>query len=418
MDFTLTDEQKQIKSAIKEFCIREVDPKHIEDLAEKTAKANNLSDLKAAYPYELLEKLHKAGFRQMAIPTKYGGTAPENGINLTLTIAVEEMGYWGGGIVDPLMIPFIFLRAIAANMYVTDEQRTWIFKQFIHNPRFTIGCASTEPAGGTDIALPFDEGGNTILKTNAYKEGNEWVVNGDKMFGTGCGVADLIMVSTRTNKEAPISQAMTFFWIPSNASGLTITPNRMVAQNFGGNCQTYYDNVRVSESNLIGQVNKGYSFHDSFGLAHLPGISGLMGGMQRIYGILREYAKQRIGGGKTLIQQPNIASKLGEMAVNLESLRALIYRSAWEIDQVEEAGGRGLGQANLFWFQASYALFKRVSWRFWELASDIYGGMSASVDLPLGGFLNQIFYVRAAGGTVDVNLIKSGREYDGRYRAA
>jgi alkylation response protein AidB-like acyl-CoA dehydrogenase len=122
-------------------------------------------------------------------------------------------------------------------------------------------------------------------------------------------------------------------------------------------------------------------------------------------------------GGKPLIQHTSIASKLGELAVNLEALRALLYRGAWEIDQVEKAGGRALGESNWFWFAAGYALFKRVSWRFCELATDVYGGMSASVDLPLGGFLKHIFYIRAAGLTVDAELIRAGWDYDDRYRA-
>lgn len=417
MDFTLTEEQEHIKLSVKQFCKREVDPKQLAELAEKSARARTVDELKAAYPYDLLEKLHNVGLRQLSIPVKYGGTAPEKGVNLTLTVIAEELGYWGGAVIDPLIVPWIFLRAIAANMYVTEEQRKWIFSKFVENPRMVIACASTEPAGGTDIALPFDEGGSSILQVNARKDGNEWIINGDKMFCTSGGAADYIMVSTRTDKTAPVSKAMSFFWVPTNAPGLTISPNRMVVQNFGGNCQTNYDNVRVPECNLIGQVNKGYSYHDSFGQAHLPGISGMLGGMQRIYEDMREYTKQRTGGNKPLIRHTSTAARLGEMAVNLESLRAMMYRSAWEIDRVDEAGGPPMGEANLFWFQAAYALFKKVSWRFCELASDIYGGMSASVDLPVAGFLNQIYYVRAAGATVDAELIKAGTIYDGRYRA-
>jgi alkylation response protein AidB-like acyl-CoA dehydrogenase len=163
-------------------------------------------------------------------------------------------------------------------------------------------------------------------------------------------------------------------------------------------------------------VNKGFSIIEGFFEAHLPGVSGSVGLMQRIYEDMREYAKQRIGGGKPIIEHTSVASKLGEMAVNLEAVRSLLYRSAWEIDQAEEAGRRSIRESNLFWFAAGYAFFKQVSWRFCELATDIYGGMSASVDLPLGEFLKHIFYIRAAGLTVDVELITACRDYDTRYR--
>jgi alkylation response protein AidB-like acyl-CoA dehydrogenase len=417
MDFFLTQEQKQVKALVKQFCQREVDQKRLEETATRTYEARTVEELRAAYPYDLLEKLHRVGLRQLQIPAKYGGTAPETDVNLTLTMAAEEMGYWGGRIVDPLMIPWLFLRAIATNMYVTEDQRRWIFSQFIENPRLVIATSVSEPAGGTDIHLPYDEGGRAILEVTASKDRHGWVINGDKMFSSNSGAADLMMIAARTDKEAPVSRAMSFFWIPTSAPGITLTPNRMTALEFGGNCQAHFDNVSVPESNLIGQVNKGFSIIESFFDAHLPGVSGSLGLMQRIYEQMREYTRQRKGGGKPLIQQTNIASKLGELAINLEALRCLLYKAAWEIDQAEKAGGRALGESNCFWFEAGYVLFKKVSWRFCELAADIYGGLSASVDLPLQGFLRHIFYVRAAGLTVDVELIRAGRDYDGRYRA-
>jgi len=416
LDFSLTEEQKNIKALIRQFCQREVDHKRLEEIAAKTYEARTVEELRSLYPYDLLEKMHSVGLRQLQIPVKYGGTAPESGVNLTLTMAAEEVGYWGGRIVDPLMIPWLFLRAIATNRYVSEEQRDWIFSKFINNPRLTVATSVGEPAGGTDIHLPYDEGGGTILKVTAKKEGNEWVLNGDKTFCSNGGAADYIMVAARTDKDAPVSRAVSFFWVPTDSPGLSIFPNRMITLEFGGNCQTHYDNVRVPESNLIGQVNMGYSIIESFFQAHLPGVSGIVGLMQRIYEQMREYAKQRVVGGKPLFRHSSGASKLGQMAVNLEALRALLYRGAWEIDRVEEAGGQPLGESNLFWFAAGYALYKQVTWRFCELATDIYGGMSASVDLPLGGFLKHIFYTRAAGLTVDAELIRAGWDYDTRYR--
>jgi len=417
MDFTLSEEQKQLKALIKDFCKKEVDPKRLREAEIKTVDARTIAELRAAYPYDLLEKLHKAGIRQLQIPQKYGGTAPDSEVNLTLTIAAEEIGYWGGSLIDPLMIPWLFLRAIATDYYVTEEQRRWIFSKFIENPRLVVATSVTEPAGGTDIHLPYDEGGNKILQVTARREGDEWVINGDKMFCSNCGAADYIMLGTRTNKDAPVSQGMTFFWVPTNSPGLSMVPNRMIAMEFGGNCQTHYDNVRVPQSHMIGQVDKGYSMIGSFFEAHLPGMSGGLGTMQRLYEQMREYAKQRIGGGKPLIEHSATAVKLGEMAVNLESLRNLFHKGAWEIDQSQKLGGKPLGQSNWFWFLANYILFKQLSWRFCEVASDVYGGMSSSVDLPIGAFMNHIYYTRSAGLTVNSELIRACEDYELRYRA-
>ena len=417
MDFTLNEEQKQIKVLVRQFCEREVDMKQLEEMAARTVEARTVAELRAAYPYDLLEKLHAVGLRQLQIPARFGGTAPETGVNLTLTIACEEAGYWGGALPSLLMIPYLFLKALASNRYVTEAQKEWIFSQFVGNPRLLVATSVGEPAGGTDIHLPYDEGGSSVLQVTARKEGDEWVINGDKMFASSSGVADYIMLGARTDREAPVSRAMTFFWVPTDAPGVSLMPNRMLAMEFGGNCQTHYDNVRVPDSHRIGEVNKGYSIIESFFEAHLPGISGSIGGMQAIYEQMREYAGQRVVGGKPLIKHSSAAAKLGEMAANLEGLRALVYRAAWEMDREEEANGsKALGESNLFWFTAAYAQFKHVSWRFCELATDIYGGMTASVDLPVAAFLRSIYYVRAAGLTVNAELMRAGWDYDGRYR--
>jgi len=415
MDLTFSEEQKQIISLVKDFCQREIDPKRMREIVLKTQSAQTVQELRDVYPYDLLEKLHAVGLRQLQIPQKYGGTAPDNNVDLILTLAAEEMGYWGGEIVDLVMIPWIFLRAIATNRYVTDEQRKWIFSQFIKNPRMMIATAVTEPAGGTDIHLPYDEGGGSIMQVTAYKDGNEWVINGDKMFCSACGAADLIMVAARTDKNAPVSKGITFFWVPVNTPGVSMIPNRLAATNLGGNCQTHYENVRVSESQLIGRVNEGFTIIESFFLAHLPGMSGLLGVMQSVYERLRIYASQRWGGGKPLIQHTGIALKLGEMAVNLEASRSLFYRGSWQIGQAVNKQEHTYHKSGLFWFLANYVFLKQFAWHFCEMATDIYGGLSASLDLPLSGLLNQIMYIRAAGLTVSAELIKAGWEYPGRY---
>jgi acyl-CoA dehydrogenase len=412
MDFSLTEEQKQLRELVKQFCKREIDPKRLGELEARTAAARTVAELKASCPYDLFEKMHAVGLRQIQIPAKYGGTAPETDVNQTMTALFEEAGYWGGA--GFLMTP-IGAFTSTAKTYITEEQKEWIFSKLLNNPRLMISQTISEPAGATDIHLPYDEGGGSILKVTARREGNEWVINGDKMYSSGTGVADYIMVVARTDKEAPVSQAMSYFWVPADAPGVTITPNKMIAIGFGGNCQNHFDNVRIPAGNLIGQVNKGYAILEAFFESMFTVVAGELGGMQRFYEAMREYARQRTGGGKTLIQHSSIAAKLGEIAIHLEALRNYVYRAAWESDQVEKSSAPGTRKVNLFWSQSAYAFYKQISWRFCEVATDIYGGMSGSVDFPLEGFMRHTFVSRAAGLTINVELMRSCWDYDGRY---
>jgi alkylation response protein AidB-like acyl-CoA dehydrogenase len=105
---------------------------------------------------------------------------------------------------------------------------------------------------------------------------------------------------------------------------------------FGGHCQTFFDNVIVPESHMIGQVNKGFSIIESLFQCDFCGISGGIGAMQRIYENMREFAKQRIGGGKPIIEHTSIARMMGKIGAQLEAVRALLYRGAWESDQAKK----------------------------------------------------------------------------------
>src|SRR4030042_5031948 len=126
MELDLTEEQKQIKSLVKEFYQREVDPKRMADIVSKVAKVETVEELRDLQPLDLIAKLHDVGLRQLAVPKKYGGTAPETGGNLTRLVAGEEAGYWGGlGGGDLLTNCWFFCTTIATSTYVTEEQKEW-----------------------------------------------------------------------------------------------------------------------------------------------------------------------------------------------------------------------------------------------------------------------------------------------------
>jgi len=413
MDFSLTDEQWQIKQLVKQFCKRELDFKRIKELDEKTTQARTVEELKAAFPYDIYQKVFDVGLRQILIPLKYGGTAPEKDVNQTMAIVNEEAGYWGGAAF--LMTP-IGAFTSTANTYITEEQKKWLFSQLLTNPRFMVGQTVSEPAGATDIHLPYDDGGSSILQVTAHKDGNEWVLNGSKMYGSLIGVADYLMVAARTDKNASVSQAMTYFWVPADSPGLSIIPNRMTAMGFGGNCQSFYDDVRIPESNIIGQVNKGFNVLSAFFESMYIGVAASVGGMRKLYEDMREYSKQRVVGGKPLIKHSSTAAKLGELAINVEALRNYVYRAAWECDQLEKRADRKQRDFNFFWAQSAVVFGKQVAWKFCEMAIDIYGGMSGSIDFPVEGFLRHSFVARAAGLTPNAALMRTCWDYDDRYR--
>lgn len=409
MDFELNEQQKQIKAMVKEFCKREIDPKRIRDIEDRVFQAKTCAEVKAVFPRDLLVKLNDAGLRQLAIPVKYGGTEPESQPNLTRAIAVEEMAYWTGGAAVLLATPFMICGATLTSRYVTREQKERFYKEFMDNPKLWLAGSVTSPSGGVDPHLPYDEPGVGMQDIFAYKDGYEWVINGDKMFCSGGAAADAMGVLARTDKKGPITESATHFLVSTSAPGVTQVLNRFSGVELCANAQTYFDNVRVSEDAVMGQVNKGYYSMSESGMCYkwmmlLP----FLGEIRRVYDDVVIYAKQRIQGGKPIIQHSHIAVMLGEAAAQIEALRNFLYRTAWETDKWEERGGR----ANLFWSMGYLYLFKKLGLRVSEIAREIYGGVGASVDFPLEWFNRRIWTWQSAGTPTHINAIKCCKEYN------
>ena len=409
MDFSLNDEQKQIKALVKDFCARDIDKKRIDDIYDKVFMAKTCEEVRAVFPRDILEKLHQVGLRQLVVPQKYGGMAPESDGNLIRAMAAEEIGYWAGSAAVLLATPFMVGSSATASPYVTEEQKEQFWTMYMNNPKVWLGGTVSDPLGGTDPHLPYDEPGLGLKSIFGRKDGKEWVINGDKMFCSGGAVADLLVVACRTDKDGPVTQSTTAFLVPTNTPGISQTLNRFSGIELCGNAQTYFDNVRLPESAVIGQVNKGYYCMIEAAIVYKwMMLAPFLGEIQRVYDDVAEYAKERVQGGKPIIQHSHVEVMLGEAAANIEALRAFMYRCAWETDQWEKNGG----PPNVFWSMGYLYLFKKLGLRLSEIANEIYGGVGKSLDMPLEKFARRIFTWQAAGATTGINAIKCSRAYN------
>jgi alkylation response protein AidB-like acyl-CoA dehydrogenase len=325
---------------------------------------------------------------------------------MTMVIAAEEAGYQAEGIGSGMGASWLGSSAMA--LAATEEQQDWFFPQFMEK-HLRTGAASSEPSGTTDSHFPYDEGGADVMKTTAYLDGDEWVINGQKMWGGGLAAADLIQVTARTDKEAPISKAMTYLWVPRDAPGLTIIPNRM-AGTFS-NCQSFYDNVRVPKDYIMGEVNEGFKAGQIFASQILILWAGGIGWTQRLYEQLREFAKERVQGGKPIIKHSVVRAILGEIACTMESTKNLMYRAAWETTKAREAGL----EINFYWSALTAYQVKKMWLHVSELAEEIWGGMSAPIDMPLHDYWDSAMHHAHGGGTRNVMAMKAADTYEGRY---
>jgi acyl-CoA dehydrogenase len=308
--FDLTEEQLHIKSAVRDFCTKEFKLEMALDL-----------DKKEEYPLELYKAAAKLGFTSMAIPEEYGGQGC--GI-LETCLVVEELcrgdsslgvAISAGGFGSELILS-----------HGTKEQKEKYIPPICRGD-WLSAAAFTEPnVSGSDI---------TKMETTATKYGTEWWINGQKTFITNATMADFVVVLTQTDpKVRPTYRGETLFIVEKGAPGFEATKlhNKMgIRASTTG--ELNFDNVKVTDAAIVGELNKGFYYAMEFFDATRVGVAAQAVGMaQGAWEIAFKYAKQREAFGSPIMQHEAIGMTLAEMATKIEAARLLTYKAAQLID--------------------------------------------------------------------------------------
>ena len=311
MHFELNDEQKEIKKAVREFCQKEFTPELALEL-----------DRKEEFPMELYKKAAELGFTSMRIPEEYGGQG--YGV-LEECIVVEEMCKADPGLgaaisLGNLMIPDVLLK------HGTEEQKEKYIPPLARGEAIAA-AAFTEPEHGSDI---------TRLDTTAVKEGNEWVINGNKTFITNAPIADYFIILCQTDPNAqPPYRGQSLFLAEKGMPGLDV--EKLYGKMGIRPCITgslSFDNLRVPENNLIGELNRGFYYAlELFDGTRITIAAQAVGIAQGAFERAFQYAKKRKQFNRPIIDFQGISFKLAEMHMKIEAARLLTYKAAWLYDQ-------------------------------------------------------------------------------------
>jgi alkylation response protein AidB-like acyl-CoA dehydrogenase len=374
VNFELNREQKEIKSAIKEFCEKEF----------KSELALEL-DEKEEFPIQLYKKAAKLGFTSMRIPEEYDG----QGYGLFEDcIAVEEMcrvdpGLGAATSLGILMVPDILLR------HGTEEQR----KKYI--PPLARGdavCAAavTEPEHGSDI---------TRMDTKAVKNGNEWIINGDKQFITNAPIADTFIVICQTDPNAtPSHRGQSAFLIEKGTPGFEVT--QLHGKMGIRTCVTgsiSLSDVKVPESNLVGELNKGFYYAlELFNGTRITVAAQAVGMSQGAFERAFQYAKNRKQFGSPIIRFQGVSFKLAEMAIKIEAARMLTYKAAWLYDK---------GKLDSIATSMAKAFAGRVAMEVTDEAIQIFGGYGYLADYHVERFHRCAKITEIYEGTTEIQKL-------------
>jgi alkylation response protein AidB-like acyl-CoA dehydrogenase len=310
MDFDLNEEQKAWKKAVHDFVSKEVKPK---------AREVDETD---AFNWEAVRKGGPLGLLGMSIPEEYGGAGVDS---ISAAIAMEELG-WGCGSTALAFAAHNGLGTAPLVKFGSEElKKKWL--PVVASGKNKLGAlALTEPGAGSDI-----QGGVT---TKAEKQGDEWVINGAKMWCTNAGIGEYIITLSRTDPKGG-SKSLSMILVPTDAKGLTIGPAEHKMGLHGSPTHgVTYDNVRVPLTNLVGVEGKGLQQT----LTTLDGgrisIGALSIGLaQAAMEAALDYARQRKAFGQSLSEFQITQFKLANMAMEIELARTMIHKAAWLKDQ-------------------------------------------------------------------------------------
>ena len=310
MKFDFTEEQCNIKNAVREFCEKEFKPELALEL-----------DKKEEFPMELYRKAARLGFTSMFFPEEYGG----QGCGLLETcLVIEEMCR-----ADSSFGVALSSGNFGSEFILTCGTKVQKDKYLppICKGEYLSAAAFTEPnVSGSDI---------TRMETTATKYGNEWWINGTKTFITNATLADFIIVLTQTDtKIRPTYRGETLFVVNKDTSGLEATKlhNKM-----GIRCsvtgEIKFDNVKVTDWNIVGELNRGFYYSMEFFDKTRVGVAAqAIGIAQGAWEIAFKYSKQREAFGQPLLQHELIGCGLAEAMTKIEAARWLTYRAAWLVD--------------------------------------------------------------------------------------
>ncbi|MGB9135196.1 MAG: acyl-CoA dehydrogenase family protein [Candidatus Bathyarchaeia archaeon] len=305
-----TEEQCNLKKAVREFCEKEFNPELALEL-----------DRKEEYPTELYKKAARLGFTSMFFPEEYGG----QGCGLLETcLVIEEMCR-----ADSSLGVAISSGNFGSEFILTCGSKEQKDKYLppICRGEYLSAAAFTEPnVSGSDI---------TRMETTATKYGNEWWINGTKTFITNATTADLIIALTQTDtKIRPTYRGETLFVVDRGTPGLETTK---LHDKMGIRCsvtgEVKFDNVKTSDWNIVGELNKGFYYSMEFFDKTRAGVAAqALGIAQGAWEIAFKYSKQREAFGQPLLQHELIGCGLSEAMTKIEAARWLTYRAAWLVD--------------------------------------------------------------------------------------
>jgi alkylation response protein AidB-like acyl-CoA dehydrogenase len=308
MDFQLSEEHRLIQETARRIAKEKIAPRAAE------------LDVSGEYPHDIFAAFKETGLTGLTIPQQYGGSGAGM---LALALAVEEVAKYCCA--SGLMLLLSALPSQPVIIGGDERQKKWIGEGIASGSMKGAFCL-TEPNVGSDASN---------LETRAVRDGDDYVLNGEKMYISGGTVADYVIAFARTN-GTPGPKGISAFIVPTDTPGFRVAgQDRKMGVRGVPTADIVFDNCRVPRENLVGSVEEQGFTHAMLTLNSCRPVVGARGvGLAEgamTYAL--EFARNRMAFGKPIAELQAIQFMFADMAIQIEAARMLVYQGAWRVDQ-------------------------------------------------------------------------------------
>ena len=374
VDFTLTDEQRALREMAHDFAAKEIRPVAWE------------YDRDATWPQEIVEKAWAVGLMNFHVPEAYGGIALST---LDGCLIQEEMSWGCSGIQTSLGTNG--LAAAPVILAGSEEVKRHYLGMLTEAPKLASFCL-TEPEAGSDVSG---------MRTRAVRNGDRWVINGQKCFITNGGHADWFTVYAKTDLAAG-HKGISAFVVDRDDTVVVDKKEDKMGQRASNTATITFNDTEVPAGNLLGSENAGFKIAMSVLDRTRPGVAAMAVGIARAaFEFASAYARERVQFGVPIAMHQGIGFMIADMATEIEASRLLTWQSAVLLDQ----GARNtLQSSHAKRFAADTAMKVTTD------AVQVYGGYGFIRDYPVEKLMRDAKIMQLYEGTSQIQRMVIARE--------
>ncbi|TKR61893.1 hypothetical protein L596_028943 [Steinernema carpocapsae] len=384
LNFEFNDEQKALREMAQKFVREEIIPVAAE--YDRTGK----------YPWEVLKKAHANGLMNTDIPAAYGGLDLDMVSNVIIS---ETIGYGCTGIGTAILTNDLASTPLV--IAASDDIKKRFLTRLIEEP-VMASYGVTEPGAGSDVAG---------IRTRAEKKGDEWVINGSKMWITNGGVSSWFFVLARTDPDpkAPAGKAFTAFVVDGDTPGLSRGKKEInMGQRASDTRGITFEDVVVPHANVVGAPGEGFKVAMKTFDKTRPLVAAMATGLSaRCLDEAAKYSLERKTFGTQIANHQAVSFMLADMAINLELSRHMLYRAAYEVEQ-KRPGAYYASIAKCFAADtANQAAANAVQ---------IFGGNGFNTEYPVEKLMRDAKIFQIYEGTSQIQRLVISRQLLGRVK--